>query len=162
MDTNLLEYTVICSPLRDFFIKRVNLPLMKVLLLIGKRIPEVTKENTRYEGTHVLIDIFDRVMGYTDVRRTMLKSAFKVFLMKIEIDNFYRDAFLLFIEETIKEILAGNFPARRDEAPNHFWNNKTPKGGKYSIISILQDKKAMENLLGDGWKLKEKDNGITN
>ena len=67
-------------------------------------------------------------------------------------DNFYKDWFLLFIEEIIKEILRGNFPARRDEIPHQLvWKNTTPKGGKYSIISILRDKKALENLLGDQW-----------
>ncbi|KKL25399.1 hypothetical protein LCGC14_2405700 [marine sediment metagenome] len=140
---------------REYFIKMVKLPLRKVLILMGKRIPDITKENTEYNGTHALIDIFEKLSLYTDVKQSMFRGAEKIFLMEMEHDGFYRNYFLLFIEEIIKKILAGEFPARRDENPlRPHWNTITPKGGKYSIISILQDKKGMENLLGDKWIYK--------
>ena len=129
---------------------------MKRIILIGKRMPEVTKENTEWEGTHALIDIFAKLFTYTHVREEMFLPAEKIFLAEVEHDIFYRDLFLLFIEEVIKAILAGKIHGRRDEEPmDYYWTNVTPKGGKHSIINILQNKKEMENLLGDKWILKE-------
>ncbi len=151
----LLSHVMLGSILRDYFIKKVKAPLMNVLILVAKRIPEVTKQNTDYEGTHACIDIFDKFFEYSKVREPMFQAIFKIFLAEIEHDKFYRDAFLLFMEEVIKAILAGKIPPR-DEVPlDCFWTNKTPLGGKHSIINILQSKKDLENLLGDDWKLRE-------
>ena len=151
-----LSSWMLTFPFRDYVINKIKAPLMKVLIMVAGRLPEVTKENTTYDGTHVLMDIFDKFFTYTNTREQMFRAAFKIFLAEIEHDIFYRDALQIFIEEIIKKILAGKWPARRDEEPMpYYWSNKTPKGGKYSIISILQNKKEMENLLGDKWKLEE-------
>ncbi len=151
-----LSNWMLTYPFRGYVINKIKAPLMKVLIMVASRLPEVTKENTTYEGTHVLMDICDKFFSYTSTREPMFRAAFKILLAEVEHDIFYRDVLHLFIEEIIKAILAGKWPARRDEEPmSYYWSNKTPKGGKYSITSILQNKKEMENLLGDKWILKE-------
>ncbi len=158
--SKLLYRIILCSPLRDFYIYKVKAPVQKALEWAGTITPEVTKENTEWEGTHALMDIFANLSLYTEIKPQMFEAAQKISLIEVEHDGFYRDFFLLFIEEVIKKILAGKFPYRRDEIPNpYYWRNMTPKGGKLSIIGILQDKKQLENLMGDKWKYKEGLNG---
>lgn len=151
----LLAHTVLGQPFREMFIKKVQMPLEKCLLLVTKLIPEITMRNTNFEGTHAIMSVFDKLREYTDVKPGLIKAASKIIIYKIEVDRFYRDLFILFIEEVIKKILAGKFPPREEGKPiTSFWNTCTPHGGKKSIIAILQDKKALENLMGDDWKLK--------
>ena len=75
----------------------------------------------------------------------------KIVLFEVEHDVFYRDPFNWFIEEIIKAILRGDWEERTNGHP--IWNETEPYGGKYSIIRTLQNKRALEDLLGDDWKL---------
>ena len=155
-----LGHVVLASPLRQFFIKKVKAPLMKVLIMVADRIPEITKKNTTNVNTHILIDIFEDFFKHernTD-RDKMFRAAFKIFLLEIEHDRYYRDRFNWFIEEIIKSILRHEWqPAIEGNPHSRNWQGAPlNRGGKYSIISILKDKKALENLLGDKWRLEEK------
>ena len=153
-----LSHVVLGSPLRNFFISKVKAPLMKVLIMVAKRIPEITKQNTTYANTHILIDIIEKLTRCNTVKPPMFDAAFKVLLLEIEHDKAYRDIFNWFIEEIIKSILRGEWQPPLEGSPEHrFWHGdgvEVKRGGKYSIISILKDKKAMENLLGDKWRLE--------
>ena len=194
----MLSRIILGSPLRQFFISKVKLPLMNALIMVAKLIPEITKQNTSFKNTHTLIDIFDRFWKHEDHsgREALFKSVFKlltlemerdllfqakfrslleevitlyelepskeelvaeckVALMEVEHDIFYRDRFNWFLEEIIKAILRGDWQERTNGNPMQGWHEAEPYGGNYSIIRILQNKKAMENLLGDNWRLKE-------
>uniref|UniRef100_A0A6M3JZS2 Uncharacterized protein n=1 Tax=viral metagenome TaxID=1070528 RepID=A0A6M3JZS2_9ZZZZ len=153
-----LSHVVLGSPLRNFFISKVKAPLQKVLIMVAKRIPEITKQNTTYTNTHILIDIIEKFTRCNTVKPPMFDAAFKVLLLEIEHDKAYRDVFNWFIEEIIKSILRHEWQPPLEGSPEHrFWHGdevETLRGGKYSIISILKDKKAMENLLGEKWRLE--------
>lgn len=154
-----LSQVILNAPLRQYFIKKVKAPLMKVLILVANRLPPVTKENTHYKNTHTLIDIFDKFFEHfwrlDPDREKMFRGAFKIFLAEIEHDILYRDPFNWFIEEIIKAILRGDWEERTNGHPiPYWWREKGEYGGKYSIIRILQDKKRLEALLGADWKLK--------
>jgi len=154
-----IGHVVLASPLRQFFIKKVKAPLMKVLVMVAGRVPEITKENTTNINTHIMMNIFEDFFNHecNDGREAMFRAAFKIFLLEIEHDRYYRDRFNWFIEEIIKSILRHEWqPAIEGNPPLQHWRGAPlNRGGKYSIISILKDKKALENLLGDNWKLKE-------
>ncbi len=132
-----ISQVVLRSPLRQYFIDKVKAPLRKVIILIAKRIPNVTKENTRYRNTYTLIDIFDRFFEHerNAGREGMFRAVFKIFLFEIEHDVYYRDRFNWFLEEIIKVILRGEWEERTNGYPNKpWWIETEPYGGKYSII----------------------------
>lgn len=178
----LLYKIILGFPFRNHFIRKVKAPLekaiqkmadlhieqrkngvaiddtslAKVIKVVTAMIPEATKENTPSITAQAIIDVIDKFFEYTDVKPLMFREAFKILKFELAHDKFYDEAFQILLEEIIKKILAGEW-AVRDEKPNSiFWNNFTPRGGKHSIISILQNKKSMENLLGDKWKLEVK------
>lgn len=152
-----IDHIVLASPLRQFFIRKVKAPLMKVIIMVAKRVPEITKGNTTNVNTHILIDIFEDFFKHegNSSREKMFRAAFKIFLLEIEHDRYYRDRFNWFIEEIIKSILRHEWQPAIEGNPRDWLKASLNRGGKYSIISILKDKKALENLLGDEWKLKE-------
>lgn len=156
----LLSHWMLKSVMRGYVIKKIKEPLMKILILVAKRLPPVTKENTNFKNTHTLIDIFDRFFELENNhgREEMFRAAFKLFLAEIEHDIYYRDRFNWFIEEIIKAILRGDWEERTNGHPMICWKEKgqyTEYGGKYSIIQILQNKQRLEALLGDDWKLPQ-------
>jgi hypothetical protein len=152
-----LSHVILASPLRRFFIRKVKDPLRKVIVMVARRVPEISKKNTTYIGTHVLIDIFDKFWEHErnpGDRAAMFHAAFKMFLLEIEHDKYYRDRFNWFLEEIIKSILRGEWQPRMEGEPSQYWREDGKFGGKYSVISVLQNKKDLENLMGDDWRLK--------
>jgi len=130
-------------------------PLAKVVKIVTKLLSEPTAENSDALNAHVMDRIFKKFFTYTKFKSPMFREAFKIIRFELGHDKAYDEAFQILLEEIIKEILAGNWKGRDEEPFPLFWSNQTPKGGKHSIISILQDKKGLENLLGDKWHLKE-------
>jgi len=130
-------------------------PLSKVVKVMVKLLPEPTKQNSDALNAHVMDRIFEKFLTYVTFKPDMFREAFKLIKFELGHDKAYDESFQLLIEEIIKEILAGNWKVREEEPHPMCWSNQTPRGGKHSIISILQNKKDMENLLGDNWKLKE-------
>ena len=129
-------------------------PLMKVVKIVTTLLPEPTKENSNSLNAHVMDGIFEKFFTYLKFKAPMFREAFKLMKFELGHDKAYDEAFQILLEEIIKEILRGNWKVREEEPYPLFWSNQTPQGGKRSIISILQDKKAMENLLGDAWRYK--------
>ena len=141
MVTDLLSYKILRTELREYVIKRVKDPLRRVLVMVANRIPEITKDNTRFKNTHTLIDIFDKFLElqHDDGRKDMFRAAFKIFLMEIEHDVYYRDRFGWFVEELIKAVLRGDFEERTNGQPTApSWSETGRYGGKYSIIQTIQ------------------------
>jgi len=130
-------------------------PLMKVVKVMTTLLPEPTAENANAINAHVMDSIFKKFFTYLRFKAPMFREAFKLMKFELGHDKAYDEAFQILIEEIIKEILKGNWKVREEEPYPLFWSNQTPKGGKHSIISILQNKKDLENLLGDKWQLKE-------
>ena len=180
----MLYKIVLGFPLRNYFIEKVKAPLQraiesmadqhiklrkggvaidatplaKVIKMATAMMPEATKENSASTNAEVIIDVIDNFFKYTNIKKAMFEESFKVLKFELAHDKFYDEAFQILIEEIIKKILAGEWKVREETPHSLFWNNFTPKGGKYSIISILQNKKSMENLLGDKWRLSNECN----
>ena len=130
-------------------------PLMKVVKVMTKLLPKPTTENSDAMNAHVMDRVFEKFFTYARFKSPMFREALKIIKFELGHDKAYDEALQVLLEEIIKEILKGNWKVREEEPYPLFWSNQTPKGGKHSIISILQNKKAMENLLGDNWRLKE-------
>ena len=128
-------------------------PLAKVVKMITKLLPEPTRNNSDALNAHTMDRIFKKFFTYAKFRTPLFHEAFKLIKFELGHDKAYDESLQILLEEIIKEILMGNWKVRDEEPYPPFWSNQTPKGGKRSIISILQDKKAMENLLGDKWRL---------
>jgi len=137
-------------------------PLVKVVVAITKLIPTITEKNTNYRDTHTLLPIIEKFFKYENNagREDMFHAAFKLLLFEIEHDVYYRDRFNWLLEEIIKAILRGEWEERTNGQPNApWWKEKgefAEYGGKYSIMRILQDKKRLEALMGDSWRLQDK------
>lgn len=176
-----VDHVILGSMLRNYFIHKVKAPLQEALtkladdhikrrrnganiedtplsksiIVLTKLMPEVTKSNTSFKNAHAIIDVIEQFNKYLNFKQPMFQEAFKVLRFELGHDKAYTEAFLILIEEIIKAILRGDIEVRDENPHPTFWSNQTPKGGRHSIISVLQDKKAMENLLGDKWVLKE-------
>jgi len=180
LTNRLLSHIVLGWPLRDYFMKVKGLlndalrklteqhiqqriegkeidetTLAKTIMQITKVLPMPTEKNSDAVNAHTIKRIEERFFRYSKFRRHLFLSAFRLIKFELGHDIAYDDALQILIEEIIKEILRGNWKVRHEEPLALYWDAQTPKGGKYSIISILQDKKALENLLGDDWRLKE-------
>ena len=137
----LFSYKILRTELRNYVIKRVKAPLRKCLVLVANRLPLLNRENTRFRNTHTLMTIFDKFMEYENNpgREEMFRAAFKLFLMEIEHDVYYRDRFNWFLEEVIKAILRGDWEERTNghpDLPN--WLETGQRGGKYSIMRHIK------------------------
>jgi hypothetical protein len=170
---------VLAPPLRNYFIKvkgwlmkaivkltdqhiqqRLNgkeigqTSLSKAVKVLTQLLPEPNKRNSDALNAHTIDSVFERFFSYVKFKPEMFREALKVIRFELGHDQAYDDAFQILLEEIIKEILRGNWKVRKEEPYPLFWSNQTPKGGKHSIISILQNKKDLENLLGDKWRLE--------
>ncbi len=138
----LFSYKILRTDLRGYIIKRVKAPLMKVIVMVANRLPPITRENTRFKNTHTLMGIFDKFLELENNpgREDMFRAAFKLFLMEIEHDIYYRDRFNWFLEEIVKAILRGDWEERTNgqpSAPN--WKETGQYGGKYSVLRHLKE-----------------------
>ena len=176
----LFSHIVLAFPMRDYFIKLKkhlqkaiikladqhiilrqqgygidDTPLVKAAGAIIKILPEPKRNNSDSINAFAMERVFNKFLTYAIFKPSLFNSAFKLIKFELGHDKAYDDSFQLILEEIILEILRGNWKVREEHPYSGFWSNNTPRGGRHSIISILQDKKAMENLLGDKWKLED-------
>jgi len=115
----LFSFKILRTDLRDYVIKMVKALLMKALILVANRLPAITRENTRFKNTHILMGIIDKFLELENNpgREEMFRAAFKIFLMEIEHDIYYRDRFNWFLEEIIKCYLEGRMGRENQRIP---------------------------------------------
>ena len=85
----------------DYFVERVNKPLVKAIVLLGERYPEPTRENTLHPNTHRLLDIRDKFFECWEVeaRASLLKVLFRILIVKYEHSPTWRNMFDWFLKE---------------------------------------------------------------
>ena len=120
----LLSHTMLFS-MRQFVIDKIKLPLMKVIILVAKRLPEVNRDNVAQKNTHILLDIQDKFFQYEDnpCREELLRSALKIFIAEYEHDPYYRYRFDWLIEEINKR---GWLPRPKGQ-PAFYWKEDNSK-----------------------------------
>jgi len=85
----------------DYFVEKVNRPLVKVIVTLGGRYPEPTRENTLHPNTHRLLDIRDDFFKHWEVsgREPLLKALWRILIVKYEHSPAWRNMLDWFIKE---------------------------------------------------------------
>uniref|UniRef100_A0A6M3IY57 Uncharacterized protein n=1 Tax=viral metagenome TaxID=1070528 RepID=A0A6M3IY57_9ZZZZ len=130
----------------------VKLKCLLDLFRIIKKYPNPTKENTRYRNTHVTIDIVGRFNNFHNntARDKLFNAAYPLITDEFEHDGYYAALRDWWVEEIIKEILAGRWLPRPEGWPQpKYWKEPQPYGGEHSIVYKLQRKrKEILELIG--------------
>lgn len=86
----------------DYFVEKVNEPLVKAIIILGGRYPEPTRENTLHPNTHRLLDIRDRFFEHWKLgaREPLVKALFRILIVKYEHSPTWRNL----LDWVIKEI----------------------------------------------------------
>jgi len=142
LTSNKIKHIILHNPLRQYFIKQVKEPLLRVIIALAGKYPKPTKANTDTLIAHTLLDIFAEFHKFNKVKPELFHAAERVFVDEIEHDSVYTDLFQVFLEYIIEAILGGKWEARRLNKPaERYWSEVQPYGGKYSIVHKIQEKR---------------------
>ena len=88
---------------RDYFIERVNDPLVKGIVKLAGRYPEPTRENCLHPNSIILLDIQDEFFQHWDLenRTPLVKAVFRILIVKYEHCPAYRNM----LDWLLKELL---------------------------------------------------------
>jgi len=129
----LLSYWALFAPMRQYVIEKIKAPLQKAienaktlsdvskeLFSAVKKIPLITKKNTCFLNTHILIDKRDEFLTYhlkTAPKYKMTEAAFNIDIFEYEHDGYY--AFLQdwLLIELAMELAKGNWLPRFSKFP---------------------------------------------
>ena len=116
---------------RDYFIEKVNKPLVKAITILANRYPEPTRENLLHPNSLRLLDIRDKYLQYdtNERRRELFKAGFRILIAKYEHSPNWRYP----IEFILEEIFKSGWKPRPYGHPVTFWNEPKPYGGKEVI-----------------------------
>ncbi len=121
---------------RQYVIDKINIPLIKFVLFIAKRITEIIKENTKHPNTHVWIDVWDRFEKENDGRVDVFKALRRIWLYKNEVDGFYRDRVNRILELWLEEVFKGNWKPRSLDHPSICWKvDPNIRGKGYEFLA---------------------------
>lgn len=121
----MLANRMLTFPLRQYVIKDIKMPLMKVLLLTAGRFKSkfgsITKENTIQPISHILIDSKEefRKHYYNSSRKQMMEASFDIGTFVVEHDPHYRWLFIWLLKRLKKEIEAGNLKLIDEPFPDN-------------------------------------------
>jgi hypothetical protein len=113
---------------RDYFIEKVNAPLLKAVTILGNRFPEPTMENVVHPNSKRLIKIlakYSMFEGNWRVKAVVMAVA-RVVISKLEHSPNWRDRISFFAEE----LRAGEWKPRSFNHPQFDWNEPKPYGGE--------------------------------
>ena len=112
---------------REFFIEKVNKPLVKAIVTLGNRYPEPKMENLLHPNSRRLLDIQERYLEYEGNGRLkeIVRAMLRILISKIEHSPNYRDRFSWFVEQ-----VGQGWKSRSYNHPVHDWNEPKPYGGK--------------------------------
>ena len=111
---------------RNYFIEKVNVPLLKALVLLSKRYPEPTMENATHPNSRWLLRRLEKYLEYEDLGRIAeaVTALVRIIIAKIEHSPNYRDRISWWLEDT------EGWKPRSYGHPVNGWNEPKPYGGK--------------------------------
>ena len=95
-----LIWQTLMSPNRQYVMDRINKPLLKAIVIIANRLPEMTRENCLHPNTLILFDIWDKFRKRNGVRREFIDAGFRILIYKHEVDPVYRHFLNKFLKGT--------------------------------------------------------------
>ncbi len=112
----------------QYYIEKVNAPLLKAITILGNRYPEPTIDNVLHPNSKRLVEIRDKYCRYEGDGRVkaLVMAALRILISKIEHSPPYRDRFGWFVEE----LRAGEWKPRAYNHPQRDWNEPKPYGGR--------------------------------
>ena len=113
---------------RQYVIDMVKSPMIKLIIKVGNRYPEPTRENCTYPNSAILFDIWDefRERDRSDKLRTaMFDTFFRILICEYEHDPYYR----LRIDWCLMRIINSNWIFRYREPFTH-WK------GEHKVVVI--------------------------
>jgi len=118
-----LIYHDILRERRQYFIDKVKAPLMKAILIISNRYPEPTRESTKKQMSHILLDIWDEFDKHNTARKPLFKAIRRILICEVEHDNFYSQRMTWFLGELLKRCQSGEWPKLQPWCPMDCWND---------------------------------------
>ena len=111
---------------RDYYIEKVNKPLLKALILLGKRYPEPTMENLNHPNARWLLKRLGKYLEYEGNSRVAgaVTALVRIIIVKLEHSPNYRDRISWWVEDT------EGWKPRSYNHPVNQWNEPKPYGGK--------------------------------
>jgi len=132
-----ISYWALYAPMRNYVIRKIKAPLQKaiegakrlgditeMLYSAIKRIPKITKRNTCWYNTHILIDRKEQFLKYHNNpgRQKLMEAAFNLLLFEYEHDGYYAFIYDWLIIELAMELARGNWKPRFQKFPiPHCW-----------------------------------------
>lgn len=111
---------------REYYIEKVNKPLLKVLALLSKRYPEPIMENLNHPNARWLLRRLGKYLKYEGNPRIAeaVKALVRIIIVKLEHSPNYRDRISWWVEDT------GGWKGRSYNHPVNDWNEPKPYGGR--------------------------------
>jgi len=112
---------------RQYYIEKVNAPLFKAITILGNRYPTPTMENVGHPNTRRVLEILSEYNRYdTNIRRrTIINTAIRIVVSKIEHSPNWRDVFCWWVDR----LRRGEWKPRSLGHPHNDWNEPQPYGG---------------------------------
>ncbi len=112
---------------REYYIEKVNAPLLKAITILGNRFPEPTIDNVLHPNSKRLVKIMEEYVRYEGNPRvkSIITAAARVVINKMEHSPNWRDRIFWFAEK----LQEGEWKPRTLNHPEHDWNEPKPYGG---------------------------------
>jgi len=91
----------------EYFVDKVDKPLVKAIVLLARRYPEPTHENVLHPNSHILLDVRDefRKSWAFGLRGLLFEALFKLLIVKYEQSPQYRNI----LDWILKELFESNW-----------------------------------------------------
>ena len=111
---------------REYYIEKVNKPLIKAIVLLANRYPEPTMENLLHPNSQWLLKKLEKYLEYEGNPRIaeVVKALLRIVIAKLEHSPNYRDRISWWVEDT------KGWKPRSYNHPKRLWNEPKPYGGK--------------------------------
>ena len=111
---------------RQYYIDKVNEPLLKAITILGNRYPMPTEENVLHPNSKKLVVIWKKYLEYEGNLRvgTVVSALFRIAICKLEHSPNYRDRLGWFVEELAK----CDWKSRAYNHPVNDWKEPKPYG----------------------------------
>jgi len=126
MTVNVLKHEINAWH-RQYYIEKVNAPLLKAVTILGNRFPEPTEDNVLHPNSKKLVEIWQEYLGYEGNPRVkvVVSAILRTLINKIEHSPNYRDRFSWFVER----LMSCGWKPRSYNHPEHDWKEPKPYGG---------------------------------